>query len=261
MGKLMKYMAPSTLGTGILQASLPLGIYLGIQSNAEWYWWAWCLFFYTIVYSMIGNNIALHRYFTHSHFKVSKPVEWFFLWCGSMIGLGEPLSYTITHVVHHRYPDTDLDPHGPSRGVRSIWIYFQKTVDPKETPVFSKHIADLNHRYGWLHRYYWLVVLGNASILALIDYKAFLFLWLIPASLACWGIGWAVWRQHWHGTANNSPYHRWDILYEGLHKNHHDYPMAPNTAVRAGEIDWTYKFSKLFLPIYNWKGQPDNVKN
>jgi hypothetical protein len=43
-------------------------------------------------------------------------------------------------------------------------------------------------------------------ILWLIDYKVFLFLWLIPASIACWGVGWAVWRQHWHMEPNNSPY-------------------------------------------------------
>jgi hypothetical protein len=33
--------------------------------------------------------------------------------------------------------------------------------------------------------------------------------------------------------------------------------MAPNNAIRPGEIDWTYRFSKLFFPKYNWRGQPD----
>lgn len=251
-----KYMQPSTVATSILQLSLPLGIYLGIQSGASAYWWWACIFFYTIIYSLIGNNVALHRYFTHSHFTVSKPVEWFFLWAGSMIGLGEPLSYAMTHIIHHKYPDTELDPHGPIRGKRSILIYFQKTVDPAKTPVFSRRLTELNTTYGWLHRYYIPFVLANAAIMWMIDFKVFLFLWLIPASLACWGIAWAVYRQHWHMVANNSRFHKIDILYEGLHLNHHDYPMAPDTAVHRGEIDWTYQLSRLFALTYNWKGQP-----
>jgi hypothetical protein len=36
--------------------------------------------------------------------------------------------------------------------------------------------------------------------------------------------------------------------------------MAPNTAVRPGEIDWTHEFSKIFKPNYNWAGQPTDVK-
>jgi stearoyl-CoA desaturase (delta-9 desaturase) len=174
-----------------------------------------------------------------------------------MIGLGEPLSYAMTHIVHHRHSDTELDPHGPVRGKHSWLIWFQKTVDPKETPVFSKHIAILNKKYGWLHRFYIPFVLVNAGILWLIDYRLFLFVWLIPASLACWGIGWAVWRQHWHFEPNNSPIHRWDYLYEGLHLNHHLYPAAPDTAINPKEIDWTYQTSKLFNPKYNWQGQPN----
>jgi len=257
MDKILKYMAPSTAATGLLQLSLPLGIYLGIQSGASWHWWAIAVFFYTIVYSMIGNNIALHRYFTHAHFKVAKPVEYFFLWTGSMIGLGEPLSYAMTHIIHHKHSDTKYDPHGPQRGKRSWLIWFQKTVDPKETPVFSKHIAQLGRKYGLLHKFYIPFVFANAGILWLIDYKLFLFVWLIPASAACWGIGWAVWRQHWHMEPNNSPLHRWDYLYEGLHLNHHLHPGAPDTAVNSGEIDWTYQTSKFFMPKYNWQGQPD----
>jgi len=251
-----KYMQPSGAATGLLQLSLPLGLYLGITSGATWHWWAAAVFFYTIVYSLVGNNIGLHRYFTHGHFTVSKPVEYFFLWSGSTIGLGDPLSYAITHIIHHKYPDTDLDPHGPVRGKRSWLIWFQKTVDPAETPVFSRRLTDLYRKYNWVHTYYIPLLILNAGILWLIDYRAFLFLWLIPISLSCWGIGWAVWRQHQDFVANNCPTHKWEPLYEGLHLNHHDHPMAPNTAIRKGEIDWTYQVSKIFRPTYNWKGQP-----
>ncbi len=253
---------PSLWFSSLMQLSVFVSIPYAISLGVSWHWWAAMIFTYLIVYSMFGNNIGLHRYFTHGHFQVSKPVEWFLLWCGSMIGLGEPLSYAMTHMIHHRYSDVPgIDPHGPVNGKRSIFVWFQRKVDPSKTPVYSKNIVALSRKYGWLHQYYLLFVLANAAILYWIDPYVFLFLWLIPAGIACWGIGWAVWRQHWHETPNNSPLHKWDWVYEGLHLNHHNYPMAPNTAVNPGEIDWTYQFSKIFRPKYNWAGQPKHAKD
>lgn len=252
---------PSLWFASLMQISVFFAIAYGISLDAHWSWWFGALFCYVVIYSMIGNNIALHRYFTHGHFTVSRPVEWLFLWTGSMIGIGEPLSYALTHAVHHRYSDLPgLDPHGPTCGKRSVFLWFQRKVDPSKTPIFSKHIATLSRKYWWIHKYYLLFVLGNAALLYYIDPYVFLFLWLIPAGIACWGIAWAVWRQHWHYVPNNSRLHKYDWFYEGLHKNHHDWPMAPNTAVRPGEIDWTHEFSKIFKPNYNWAGQPTDVK-
>ena len=244
--------------TAIFQLTLPIALYLGIQEDASWHWWAGMIFFYIVVYSLVGNNIGLHRYFTHKHFEVIAPFKWLFAWTGTMSMLGEPLSYAMTHIVHHNptYTDTDLDPHGRIRGLKSVLIYFQKTVDVKETPVFNRRIIDLNARYRWMHQYYWLLVLGTAFILYLIDYKVMLFLWWLPASASCWLVAWTVVRQHLNYTPNNSPIHKIDFVYEVLHLNHHLHPMAPNTAIHPGEIDWAYQFSKLLKPKYDFRMQP-----
>ena len=247
---------PSLWSASVLQLLLPLGLYLGYTSNADWHWWSICAFFYMVIYSMIGNNIALHRYFSHGHFTVSRPIEWFLLWSGCMIGLGGPMSYAMTHLVHHKYPDTELDPHGPVRGKRSIVVWFHQVIDYGKTPIHSRHILDLRKRYGWMHRYYWIFVLGNAGVMYLIDYKLFLFCWFSPASLTIWGVAGALLTQHWSLTANNGWHHKWFLWYEALHKNHHDYPRAPNTAINPNELDTTYQFSRLFFPKFNWEGQP-----
>jgi len=257
--KLQQLMQPSGWSTTILQLSLPFSIYFGIQENVEWYWWAFCMFMYVIVYSLIGNNIGLHRYFSHGHYKVSKPIDWLFAWTGAMSGLGEPVSYAMTHLVHHdpRYTDTDKDPHGPHRGLKSILTIFYRRVDIKETPIPAKRIVELTRKYGWLHKYYIPFVAANAGVMYLIDYKLFLFGWLIPASLCSTGVAIAVLTQHWSGYANNGWHHKWFLWYEALHKNHHDWMMAPNTAVRPGEIDYTYEFTRLvFRPEFNMRGQP-----
>lgn len=255
-GLIQKYLRPNQTFTSILQLVAPLAIWYAVSLNLNYIWWSISLFLMAFVYIMMGNNIGLHRYFTHKHFELNKPLEWIFLWISAMTGLGSPLSYAMVHIVHHRHPDTELDPHGPIRGIRSWLVWFQKPVNPTETPMFSRRLIELDKKYWWLHRYYTLFVLANAAVLWAIDFRVFLMFWLIPAGLTCWIVAWSVWRQHIGLKANNTPIHRWDIFAEGLHKNHHDWPMAPNTAVRLGEIDWTYQFSRVFRPKYNWQGQP-----
>ena len=244
--------------TTVFQLSLPIALYLGIQEQAEWYWWAWMMFFYIIVYSLVGNNIGLHRYFTHKHFEVAAPIKYLFAWTGTMSMLGEPMSYAMTHIVHHndKYTDTALDPHGYGRGLKSILVCFHRRVDISETPVNMRRIVELSQEWGWLHRFFLLFVAVNAGLLYLISWKVFLFLWWIPASISCWGVAGAVITQHWNGRANNGWKHRWFVYYEALHLHHHNYPRAPNTALLPGEIDYTFQASKIFKPKYYWEGQP-----
>jgi len=259
INSIQNYLRPSRGFTSLLQLTTPLAIWYAVTLNLTMIWWGGAMLIMSFVYILVGNNIGLHRYFTHKHFEVSRPIEWFFLWSGAMSGLGSPLSYAMVHIVHHRYPDSKLDPHGPIRGIKSWLVWFQKPVDVTETPVFSRRLIELDQKYWWLHRYYVLFVLINALIFYVIDFRLFLMGWLIPAGLTCWIVAWSVWRQHIGLKPNNTPIHRWDIFAEGLHKNHHDWPMAPNTAVRDREIDWTYQASRVFKPRYNWKGQPKKM--
>ena len=236
-----------------MQMLAVVAVWLGIQSGAGWGWWVVALLFDLFVYSMVGNNIALHRYFTHGHFTVPVWIERIFVWCGSMVGVGDPVSYAMIHLAHHnpKYTDTNLDPHGPSCGWWSVLIYFHRAIDVSKVSVSPKRLVPIITKYKWLHDYYIPFIVVNAGLLWLISYEVFLFCWFIPATMACWGIGLSVVRQHWPMSPNNTPRHKWDFVHEGLHKNHHDYPTYPNTAVRDNEIDWTYQFSRLFKPKYN----------
>ena len=163
------WIKPNSTITTAVHLSLPLAIYLAVISDSSWLWWATAFFFYAVVYTMIGNNIAFHRYFTHKQFEVSKPVRWFFLWAGSMGGIGDPIAYSTTHLVHHRYSDTDLDPHGPTRGWRSIMYCFYKRVNPKDTPVVGRRVIELMRAYGWVHSYYLPFLLANIIIMSLLE--------------------------------------------------------------------------------------------
>lgn len=253
---LASILKPTPSLTTLVQLSLPLGLYLGIVSDSSWYWWVIAFFFYAIVYTMIGNNIAYHRYFTHKQFEVARPIEWIFLWAGCLGGLGDPISYSTTHLVHHKHSDTDLDPHGPARGIRSLMFWFYRHVNHKDTPIVGRRVIELYKKYSWAHDYYLLFLLVNIALFWLIDYKVFLFCWLIPASLFTWSLSTAVLLQHWNYKPHNHWIEKYVFWYEGLHANHHAAPSVANTAFEPDQIDWTYQFTRLFRPKYLHREKP-----
>ena len=118
-------MQPTGVTTGLFQLMLPLALYLGATSGAGWGWWLIAVFFYAVVYNIIEHNIGFHRCLMHGQFSVAKPIEWLFVWIGSMLMIGSPLSYSVTHVIHHKYPDTELDPHSPIKGLWWSYLLWQ----------------------------------------------------------------------------------------------------------------------------------------
>lgn len=238
------WLVPNKTLITLVQLILPLAIYLAI--GAEWYWWALSFIFY-FLYCAVGNNLALHRYFTHNQFELHTPVEYFFLWCSSMSTLGSPISYAIPHLVHHKYPDSDIDPHGPTAGIKSILYYFHREMPKDKGNIVNKRIVELSKRYGWVHNYYWLFVFGNVLAMFLINWKVALFCWLLPASITLWAVGISIYLQHWpKGYASNNKFYWWFGWGEGLHYNHHLIPGTSNTAINPGEHDYTHTIAKLF---------------
>ena len=243
---LKRWIEPNKELITIVQLLLPVAVYLAVSSNAEWYWWALSLVFY-FFYCAVGNNLAMHRYFCHKQFELSRPMEWFFLWCSSMSTLGSPLSYAIPHLVHHKYPDTDQDPHGPMAGLKSILYCFHRHLHINETTIISKRVIELVKHYCWIHRYYWIFVFANVAVMWTIDYKVMLFCWLLPASVTLWAVGIAIYLQHWpKGAPSNNKLYGWYGWGEGLHLNHHLLPGKSDTAINPGERDYTHWLAKLF---------------
>jgi stearoyl-CoA desaturase (delta-9 desaturase) len=244
--KLKRWIEPNKELITVVQLLWPLAIYFAVTANAEWYWWVASFVFY-FFYCAIGNNLAMHRYFCHKHFELSKPMEYFFLWCSSMSTLGSPLSYAIPHLVHHKHPDSDQDPHGPTAGLKSILYYFHRHLHINEKTIISRRVFELAKQYCWLHRNYWLFVTANLIVFALLGWKVFVFCWFLPATTTLWAVSIAIYLQHWpKGSASNNHLYAWFGWGESLHANHHVLPGSSNTAINPGEFDYTHWLAKLF---------------
>lgn len=249
---LRKFIEPNSYQTTLVQLLLPIAVMWAISFDAGIGWWLTAFLFYGF-YCAIGNNLAMHRYFTHNQFTVSKPIECLFVWFSSMGMFGSPSSYAIPHLIHHRYPDTDLDPHGPSAGLKSIIYYYHRNQNLQSATLFSRRILELTKRYGWLHKYYGIWIVANLTILALLGTKVFVFCWLLPASLSLWAVSISIYLQHWPNKPSNNSYYTLFGWGEGLHKNHHDMPGKSNTAVNSGETDYMHLLAQLFARNFNQK--------
>lgn len=248
---LKRFIRPNKELATLGQLMMPVAVYLALTSNAEWYWWLISLFFYAL-YLCIGNNLAMHRYFCHNHFEVSKPVECLFVWTSAMSMMGSPVSWPTTHLHHHIHYDTDRDLHGPVIGIQTLLFYFYGGTEIDERVFKSKRFNDLAERYGWLHNNYWYFILFNAVLLLLLGWKVLLFCWLLPATISLWVISFAIYIQHWpKGGASNNTYYTFIGLGETLHLNHHLKPGTSNTAFKAGEIDYMHWIAKLFAKKFN----------
>ncbi|GJV77245.1 fatty acid desaturase, type 1 protein [Tanacetum coccineum] len=64
----------------------------------------------------LGVTIGYHRLLTHKSSKIPKWLEYIIVYCGAQSGEGEPMYWVSVHKNHHKYVDTEKDPHTPKEG-------------------------------------------------------------------------------------------------------------------------------------------------
>lgn len=231
---------PNYLWMTLLQLMLPLFLYWAV--GYEWYWWLATLVFY-FLYLCIGNNVGMHRFYSHRYFEMSKPIEYFVTWCAAMCCVGSPISYVAVHNIHHKHNDTTQDPHGRFRSWASVLFCFHRHIYPKDI-LLSKNLSNIMREYHLLHDYYWPIVFANALVMYLISWKVLLFCWLIPASLSLWAVALVLLLQHdQHGPSNTRSY-MWFGWGETWHGNHHVDAGLKDHSLGQGR-DWTYELCKI----------------
>lgn len=76
----------------------------------------------SVFLSLFAHYLYIHRIFTHRHFQWSPRMNKFGQFCFCMLNLGSPAIYSAVHINHHKYSDTDKDPHPPSwKALLSLW--------------------------------------------------------------------------------------------------------------------------------------------
>lgn len=198
----------------------------------------------------VGHNAGLHRYFSHSSFKLSRVGHIFLTFISTLVAFGSPLGYAIIHKTHHRYSDTHDDPHQPSKPIKTFFFMFDSTNE-KVSPLYAKGLRD--YWISFTHSYYLLIISVFYGVLWAID-PAVALTYNIGICGILLGTGWVNVICH---TNNPIAYRNFETndksrndLISGYvlgewHNNHHSNPSSYTQKVKWWEFDIPTHIIKL----------------
>jgi stearoyl-CoA desaturase (delta-9 desaturase) len=227
-----------------------------------------------------------HRYFSHRAFRTSRPLQFAFALIGATSVQRGPLWWAAHHRNHHRFADSDRDPHSPLQlgFFRSHLGWF---LTPRGFRTDWKVIRDLSSfaELRWLDRFDILMPV----LLAVALYFWGSYLHTAHPELGTGGFQLVVWGfcistvALFHATFMiNSLAHRWGsrrfstrdesrnnwllaliTFGEGWHNNHHRFPGAARQGLRWWECDLTFYLLSLLSVlgmIHDLKPYPASMR-
>lgn len=243
-------------------------LYLIFTSQAPSWWWIGTVIGYICI-MMIGVSIGYHRIFSHKSLQVNRLTKLFILWFGGISSQGSPIFWASVHRgYHHRFSDTDRDPHSPEHGFWHSYILWQFKI--RDGDVRTKYITDLlaDKDIMFFHKYYMLIMWISHTVVALISIDVWLWCMLLPSFITfhSFGIQTSLAHSKHYGYRNYDTHENsvnvwwlWPFtLGEAWHNNHHGDPKNANYGRRWWELDPTYWIVKL-LRVDNPNDNKPNV--
>jgi len=236
-----------------------------LPGNFSWQGVALAVFFYWIT-GGIGITLGFHRLASHQSFDTPKWVEYILILCGTLACQGGPIDWVGLHRIHHKYSDTDLDPHDSNKGFwwsHMGWMLCKNPAD-EMIPRFTQDIEN-EPFYQFCQKYFIpiQVVLG----LLLFWWGGWPFvLWgifmrLVLAFHCTWFVNSATHKFGYksHESNDHSTNCWWVALVtwgEGWHNNHHAYQYSARHGLEWWEIDITW----MTIQFLQLLGLATNVK-
>jgi fatty-acid desaturase len=231
-------------------------IYEILMGNAPSWWYVPVLIGWFLM-KFVGIGAGFHRLFSHHSFKVSRLMKCFILFCGTLAVQGSAILWVAIHRGgHHRYSDTEQDPHSPIHGFWHSYITWMFKL--KEGEVNVRRIPDLlkDNDMIFAHKYYLHIIWIVYGITALINFDLCLYLLILPAFITMHVFCLQTSVVHYkklgyrnYDTKDTSVNVPWlFVLTQGecWHNNHHGQPKNPNYGGRRWfEFDPTYRIIQL----------------
>lgn len=214
-----------------------------------------------LLYSKIGGEIGMHRYFCHRSFKAKPWAEKLFLVLNIPVSFGSAFSWVATHRMHHHKEDMPEDPHSPYViGGFRVWMLLLGN----DWHVGPQYIKDLmrDKTHVFIHRNYFKLyaacMLGFGVIAAVCGWQWLVYLWAAPVALTMHFSSmvnvvchkWGYRRYETEGHSTNNLFINWILLGNGLHNNHHGRPSDYRLSTPGVwyEIDfWGWMIKHVFM--------------
>lgn len=215
----------------------------------------------------MGVVLCYHRLLTHRSFRTPKWFEYLLTACGCLAWQGGPAEWVGVHRLHHKFSDTEHDPHSPNHGF--TWAHILWTLHRKIEGIEAKDAAkDLlrDPVTRWMDRWFWVPQLV-VTVGLLAAGWAIGGVWL-GLSWVVWGVGlrtvivfhgtWFVnsaahtWGYQNYDTGEHSTNLWWVAVLtfgEGWHNNHHAHARSAAHGLRWYEFDVTWWTIRLLEKV------------
>lgn len=207
---------------------------------------------------MFAITGVYHRYFSHRTYKTSRAFQFLLALLGTTATQKGPLWWASSHRVHHKYSDTERDPHSPKRGFFHAHMGWWLGKDHEETRYeliqdFAKY-----PELVWLNRWHWVGPFALMIATACFGLDAFLWGYVVSTCFLMHGTFTINSLSHVFGsrryettdTSRNNPLLALITLGEGWHNNHHHYQSSCRQGFYWWELDVTY----YVLKALSWVG-------
>lgn len=208
---------------------------------------------------------GFHRYFAHRAFKTSRWFQFVLAFGGGAAAQKGALWWAANHRDHHKYTDTDRDPHTPQKGFwwsHVGWVLSGRYNSDDLTRIedFAKYPELL-----WLERHQWVAPWTAGALSFLVGGWSGLVVGFFGSTVLLWHATFCVnsvahiFGSRRYGTADtsrNNPVVAFLTLGEGWHNNHHHFPACARQGFFWYELDPTY----YGLRVLSWVGVVRDLK-
>jgi len=237
--------------------------------------WIFTIFVYWL--SATGITAGAHRLWTHRSYHAKLPLRIFLAICNSTAFQNDVIEWSRDHRVHHKYSETDADPHNAKRGfffAHCGWLMVRKHPAVKEkgqkldiSDLLNDPVLRIQRKFylpsvallcfimptvvPW---YFWGETLWNAYfVCAVFRYTLALnATWLVNSAAHLWG------SKPYDKNINPSE----NLLVtlgamgEGFHNYHHVFPSDYSTS----EFGLRSNATTMFIDLMAWVGLAENRK-
>lgn len=195
------------------------------------------------LFSVIGFEISLHRYYAHKSFTCTPAVEKFLAFM-SIFGGSSPVTFPLYHRTHHKISDQPGDPHMAGTSLFNVWIGYFNKERVKFNLDIIKDLKDVPLN-KFLDQWNVLIYLIILALVAWVDLKFALYFFIIPGAglvnvfstenVICHIFGY---RNHDipGDLSRNTPWAVW-LLGSQWHNNHHNRPWRYTFKEKPSEWD------------------------
>ena len=183
-------------------------------------YWAIAIFFASQMWAKFVGSDVMHYYFAHGKYK-DNIKSYFYTFLTLCTALASPLSFSASHRQHHKYSDTELDPHSP-HVIGWLRVYFLDWEPQRINPRLISDFARSKFQ-KYVHKHWFKIHLVIVAILALIDPRLVCFI-LSPFIMYSFHNASAInVLSHLDGSSKNVPLMRFFAWWSWNHGDHHNY--------------------------------------